>query len=198
MGKIFVEPPATAQPVDATWRLAFPTAATARSAARPHDGRPSGCGDFDIRIARDGTWFYHGSPINRKPLVRLFSTVLQRAECGDFMLVTPAERGRIAVEDAPFTAVALDVAGSGRDQMLTFTTNVDDRVTAGRGHPIRVAADAATGDPSPYVLVRPGLEARIARAIFYELADRSIEAPAAPGRLGVWSDGVFFDLGPAA
>jgi uncharacterized protein len=190
-GKGLVEPATTAQPVDVLRRLAFPATATARSAARPQ----TDCGDLGIRITRDGTWFYHGSPINRKPLVRLFSTVLKREECGDFVLATPVERGRIEVEDAPFTAIALDSTGSGRDQVLTFTTNVEDRVVADRDHPIRVIEDPTTGEPAPYVLVRNRLEARLSRAVFYRLVDLGVEAN---GRLGAWSCGVFFDLGPLA
>src|SRR5215471_8017890 len=118
------------------------------------------CGDFDMRIARDGTWFYRGSPIGRKPLVKLFSTVLRR-ENGEFWLVTPVERGRILVDDAPFVAVEVDAVGEGADRRLTFRTNVDDIVTADAAHPIRVDHDPESGEPSPYITVRNGLEARI-------------------------------------
>lgn len=172
-------------------------------AARASSGAPSGeawpnsaenCREFAIRIARDGTWFYHGSPIGRKPLVRLFSTVLRRAPDGTYWLVTPAERGRIEVEDAPFTAVALEARGAGRAQDLVFRTNVDDEVTAGPGHPIRVAD--RDGEPRPYVTVREGLEALILRSVFYQLVDLATERKE-DGKpvLGVWSDGAFFALG---
>src|SRR3954471_4529049 len=107
------------------------------------------CGDFDMRIARDGTWFYRGSPIGRKPLVKLFSTVLRR-ENGEFWLVTPVERGRILVDDAPFVAVEVEAAGEGLDRKLTFRTNVDDVVTLDAAHPLRVDHDAASGEPRPY------------------------------------------------
>jgi hypothetical protein len=153
------------------------------------------CGDFDIRIGRDGTWFYHGSPIGRKPLVRLFASVLRR-EGDDYLLVTPVERGRIVVDDAPFTAVELDVSGSGANQRLDFRTNLDDRVVAGPGHPIRVTHDADTAEPSPYIEVRGGLEARIVRSVYYQLVDLGEERRVAGEDVfGVWSSGQFFSLG---
>jgi uncharacterized protein len=159
------------------------------------------CGDFDMRIARDGTWFYRGSPINRKPLVKLFSTVLRRESDGEYWLVTPAERGRIAVEDAPFTAVDVTACGAGHDQELTFRTNLDEFVAADCDHPIRVAhrrnqTNQPGGEPRPYILVRPGLEALILRPVFYHLVDlgevRRIDGVE---QLGVWSRGQFFALG---
>lgn len=168
----------------------------AGQAAGERPREPIDCGHFDIRIGRDGVWHYRGSPIHRKPLVTLFSSVLVRDEAGQFWLSTPAERGRIDVDDAPFVAVAMTVAGSGERQRLTFTTNLDEIVTAGPDHPIRVEAAPASGEPAPYVMVRDGLEALIARAIFYDLAELAVEGPE-PGVLGVWSEGAFFALGPA-
>lgn len=162
--------------------------------AAGHSREPVDCGHFDIRIARDGTWHYRGSPIHRKPLVTLFSSVLERDADGQYWLSTPAERGRIDVDDAPFLAVAMSVAGTGPQQALTFTTNLDESVTAGPDHPIRVAVDPDTGEPSPYVMVRDGLEALIARAIFYDMAELAEEGPEA-GMPGVWSGGEFFALG---
>ncbi len=167
------------------------------------DGRPSeGCGDFNIRISRDGTWHYRGSPINRKALVCLFASVLRRDSDGGYLLETPVERGRIEVEDAPFVAVELCWRhcdcdhGSGKQQCLTFRTNVDQVFSAGPDNPIRVATCPRTGEPRPYVLVRPGLEARINRAVFYEMVALS-EPETINGRdvLGVWSQGVFFPIG---
>jgi len=159
---------------------------------------PPHCGDIDIRIARDGTWYHQGSPIGRKELVRLFSTILRRDPDG-FHLVTPVEKMRILVEDAPFQAVLMDVAGAGRDQSLTFTTNVGDETVAGPDNPIRVETDPATDEPAPYVHVRKGLEARIARAVFYQMADLAVPGEGAhAGWLGVWSNGVFFRLGRPA
>lgn len=158
-------------------------------------------GELPFLIRRDGSWLYRGSPIGRKSMVCLFASVLTRDEEGAFMLETPAERGRIDVEDAPFVAVGLDWSGSGRDQVLSFRTNVDELVTAGAEHSIRVAHDLFTCEPTPYLHVRDGkgvfpVEARICRAVYYELV-----ALAEPGFrhgrrvLGVWSDGVFFSLG---
>lgn len=153
------------------------------------------CGEFPIRIARDGTWFYHGSPIGRKTLVKLFARVLARQPDGAFWLVTPYERGAIVVDDAPFVAVLCQVTGAGQAQRLTFTTNLDDEVTAGPTHPITMRGSIEA--PAPYVTVRPGLEARLSRAVFYQLADL-VCAGAHEGRVisGVWSDGVFFALEP--
>jgi hypothetical protein len=163
--------------------------------------RPVECGDLPFLIKRDGTWLYRGSPIGRKELVCLFASVLRREEGGEYFLETPAERGRIEVEDAPFVAVELSWTGCGRAQELAFRTNIDEIVTAGPQHPIRVAHDLLTCEPTPYLQVRAGagrwpLEARIGRAVYYELV--ALAEPAmVHGRrmLGVWSCGVFFPLG---
>ena len=155
-----------------------------------------GRGDFDIRIARDGTWYYQGSPIARKPLVKLFSTVIQLDEHGEYWLATPAERGRIQVDDAPFTAVELDVAGRDRDQLLRFRTNVDDWVEAGPDHPLRVSEAPGTGEPSPYILVRDNLEALIVRTVYYQMVEHAVERRiAGTDYLGLWSKSRFFPLG---
>ena len=154
------------------------------------------CADFDIRIGRDGTWFYHASPISRKPLVKLFASVLKREDDGHFYLETPVEKGRIQVDDAPFVAVELNVAGHGRDQRLTFRTNLDDEITADARHPIRVDHEGANGGPAPYLLVRDGLEALIGRAVYYQLVDAGVERPGASGPvLAVRSAGTWFELG---
>ena len=165
-------------------------------AAPAWDFDPNAAEAFPFRIARDGTWYYHGTPIARKELCKLFSSVLRRDREGNFYLVTPAEQGRIEVEDAPFTAVEVIASGAGRARTLTFRTNLDHMVTAGADHPIRVAEDARTGEPSPYVLIRDDLEALILRPQFYELADMAEERTVGgTGVLGVWSGGVFFALG---
>ena len=170
----------------------------ALSAATDGSNRPDSCGEFDIRIAPDGTWFYHGSPITRKPLVRLFASVLRRDAGGEYWLTTPAENGRIRVDDAPFVAVELSVAGAGRDQELRFRTNLDDSVTAGPEHHIRVTVDARSGEPRPYVMVRDRLEALISRPVFYQLVELAVEEPGdGEPVLGVWSRGIFFPLGRA-
>lgn len=164
------------------------------SAASPSDRPLPPLQDFGIRIARDGTWWHGGTPFARPALVKLFARVLRRSEDGVYMLVTPVERCIVTVEDAPFVAVEMQAEGEGRDRRLRFRTNVDDWVTAGAEHPIRVETDAATGAPSPYVLVRDRLEARILRPVFYDLVELAEERR---GMLGVWSDGQFFPLGPA-
>jgi uncharacterized protein len=157
---------------------------------------PIDCGHFDISIARDGTWSYRGSPITRLPLVRLFSTVLRREPDGSYWLVTPVERGRITVEDAPFVAVELTWQGEGRDQELMFRTNLDDTVAAGPEHPLRIVTDSVTLAPHPYILVRNGLEARLNRPVFYELVERGREERVGDTtQFGVWSKGEFFPLG---
>ena len=156
------------------------------------------CGDFDFRIARDGTWFYRGSPIGRKPLVRLFSTVLRREDDGSYWLVTPVERGRITVDDAPFVAVEMQVSGAGRDQKLAFRTNVDDWVTADESHPITLR-EGADGAPAPYIRVRGELDALIARPVFYDLIDLAETRNEKEGaELGIWSTGHYFPLGSVA
>lgn len=152
-------------------------------------------GDLDMRIARDGTWYYRSSPIGRLPLVKLLASVLRREADGSYWLVTPVERGRITVDDAPFVAVELTAVGEGRDQQLIFRTNLDEIVTAGPDRPLRVET-APSGEPAPYILVRGGLEARLARPVFYELVDlAAAEQIAGETQFGVWSKGRFFELG---
>jgi hypothetical protein len=153
--------------------------------------------DFDISILRDGTWTYKGSPIRRLKLCQLFATVLQKDENGSYWLVTPSERGRIRVEDAPFTAVEMvrTCQEDGR-QNLCFRTNLDYWVTANRDHPVRVVENTINGEPSPYIMVRDGLEALISRAVFYDLVDHAIEVSHAGGtELVIESAGSRFTLG---
>jgi hypothetical protein len=159
---------------------------------------PPFCGNLDMRIARDGTWFYLGTPIGRKPLVKLFSTILRR-DGDDYFLVTPVEKVGITVDDAPFVAVDFDVSGAGRDQIVTFHTQVDDTATAGQANPLRVVRDPQTGEPSPYILIRSNLEALIDRKSFYRLVDIGTQEPVdGVNWFGVWSDGVFFPIIPAS
>ncbi|SDI89651.1 DUF1285 domain-containing protein [Lutimaribacter saemankumensis] len=159
-----------------------------------HLWNPPFCGDLDMRIARDGTWFYLGTPIGRPELVRLFSTIL-RKDGDKYFLVTPVEKVGITVDDAPFVAVDFEAAGQGRDQTLTFITNVGDRATAGPDHPIRVIRDPETGEPSPYVLIRANLEALIDRKSFYRLVEIGSHHD---GWFGLWSGGEFFGMIPSA
>ena len=172
-------------------------AGDATAEVRPGPAGPQLCGDIDMRIGRDGTWFYHGSPIGRKPLVKLFAGVLHRVDGGDYWLETPVEKCRIRVDDAPFTAVEMFVDGAGCDQRISFRTNLDEKVMADRAHPIRVAVDVETSEPSPYVWLRDGLEALIVRAVFYDLVELGEETEI-DGRtvLGVWSCGRYFPIGP--
>jgi hypothetical protein len=180
-------------PAELARRLDVPGDATTADSRHPD---AAACGHFNIRIARDGTWFYHGSPISRKPLVKLFARVLRRDDHGRFLLVTPVERGFIDVDDAPFTAVALTQHGNGRSQRLAFRTNLDDEIVAGPDHPIRVVENAVTREPSPYVHVRGGLDALILRAVFYELVELAgSERMDGVEVFGVWSDRHFFPLG---
>ncbi len=163
--------------------------------ARPlppvHLWNPDHCGEIDIRIGRDGTWFHDGSPIGRAPLVRLFSTVLRKDPDG-FHLVTPVEKLRIRVDDAPFTAVRVDRVGDA----LRFQTNVGDAVDAGPEHALDIGHD--DGEPAPYLHVRRGLMARLTRPVFYELVDMAETRRIDGGEeLGVWSCGGWFRLGPA-
>ncbi|WP_170561851.1 DUF1285 domain-containing protein [Ruegeria atlantica] len=165
-------------------------AAKTRGLPPVHLWNPPFCGDLDIHIAKDGSWTYLGSPINRFELVKLFSSILKK-EGGKYYLVTPVEKVGITVEDAPFLAVDFDVTGAGQAQNLTFTTQVGDIAIAGPDHPIRIVIDSATDEPSPYVLVRANLEARIDRKSFYRLVDIATHKDE---WFGVWSGGQFFPL----
>jgi hypothetical protein len=157
---------------------------------------PQHCGKIDLRIARDGTWFYLGTPIGRPALVRLFSTILRREPDGSFCLVTPAEKAEIVVEDAPFMAVSVHGMGEGQGASYEFLTNVGDRVIAGPEHALRVAIDQETQEPRPYLHVRRGLEARIARSLYYELVERAQTVRRDQREvLGFWSGGVFHEIG---
>ena len=155
-----------------------------------HLWHPPFCGDIDMRIARDGTWFYLGTPIGRIELVRLFAGIIRR-EGDDYYLVTPVEKVGIKVDDAPFVAVDFESVPAG----LEFVTNVGDRVLAGADHPIRVLRDPTSGEPRPYVHIRANLEALIDRKSFYRLVDIGEHAD---GWFGVRSGGAFFPMIPSA
>jgi hypothetical protein len=186
--------------------IVTPTAESLASSARAaqktglppvHLWNPPHCGDLDMRIARDGTWFYLGTPIGRPELVRLFSTIL-RKDGDSYVLVTPVEKVGITVDDAPFVAVDFDVNGTNETQTLTFTTNVGDSTTAGPEHPIRVNRDAETGEPSPYVNVRADLDALIDRKSFYRLVDIGAHHIVdGVSWFGLWSSGTFFPIIPS-
>lgn len=173
--------------------LASAKAAKTRGLPPLEKWNPPFCGDLDMHIRRDGTWFYQGTPIGRPELVKLFSTILWR-EGDDYFLVTPVEKVGITVEDAPFVAVDFEAEGSGTDQLLRFVTNLQDEALAGPDHPIRVVRDPETGEPSPYVLIRRNLEALIDRKSFYRLVDIGAHHD---GWFGLWSAGEFFGIIPS-
>ena len=159
---------------------------------------PDHCGTSGMRIARDGTWFHEGSPIGRQAMVRLFSTILRREPDGSFVLVTPVEKLDIEVEDAPFVAVELKSEGEGERRNLAFRLNTGDLLVAGPEHPLRFAEPAQGPEdegPRPYLLVRSGLEALIARPVYYELAELALAEGGRPP--GLWSGGAFFPLAAA-
>lgn len=152
---------------------------------------PPYCGDIGMAIKTDGTWFYAGTPIGRMPLVKLFASVLRKDEDGKHYLVTPAEKVDVAVADAPFLAVEMEVRNPGPAQELVFRTNVDDIVTVGPVHPMRFARDPRSEGLKPYILVRGRLEALVTRALYYDLVEIAVERG---DRLGLWSGGAFFPL----
>jgi hypothetical protein len=150
---------------------------------------PSHCGDSEMRIARDGIWYHQGSPIGREAMVRLFSTILRREPDGRFVLVTPVEKLDIEVEDAPFVAVELKAEGEGESASLAFRLNTGDLVLAGPDHPLRF--EAGPEGPHPYIRVRGGLDALVARPVYYELAELALAGGDPPG---LWSGGAFFPM----
>jgi len=141
-----------------------------------HLWNPDFCGNIDMHIARDGTWYYQGTPIGRKPMVKLFSNIIRR-DGDEYFLVTPVEKVGITVEDAPFVAVTLEVEGQGESQRLRFTTQVDEQVEADLEHPLRVVIDPDTEEPSPYLRVRANLEALVHRNVFYQLVELAVSRP---------------------
>ncbi len=179
--------------------LAEAATAAAKGKGLPpvHLWDPPFCGDLDMRIARDGTWFYEGTPIGRPAMVRLFSTILKR-EGDRYFLVTPVEKVGITVEDAPFVAVDFRAKGEGAAQRLTFVTNLGDEASAGPENPLRVIRDPESGEPAPYIHIRAGLEALIDRKSFYRLVDLGQHARHdGADWFGLWSEGVFFPVIPS-
>jgi hypothetical protein len=177
-------------------------AGAARDAARKgpppvHLWNPPYCGEIDMRIAADGTWFYQKTPIGRIALVRLFASVLKR-ESDRYFLVTPVEKCGIVVDDAPFTAVEMQVGNQGSEPVLHFRTNVDDWVACSPDAPLRFEPEEGTGGLKPYLHVRCGLWARVTRALFYDLVERGEERDVDGTRMfGVASAGAFFAMAPA-
>lgn len=176
------------------WVAAVPE----RRPAPVESWHPPYCGDIGLKIRRDGTWLYRDSPIGRAALVNLFAGVLRKDEDGRTYLVTPAEKVDVEVEDAPFLAVEMDAGGKGREQRLTFRTNVDDVVTCGPQHPLRFAEQEPGRGLKPYVLVRGRLEALLTRALLHDLVALAAEETREGQRVaGIWSGGAFFPIGAA-
>ena len=160
-----------------------------------HLWNPPFCGDIDMRIARDGKWYYMGTPIGRSAMVKLFSTIMRRDE-DNFYLVTPVEKVGIQVEDAPFVVVLMEVIEQGKDQIVKLITNVEDEIYVGSDHPLRVEYKNKNHEPAPYVLVRDRLEALISRNVFYQMVDIAEEKEIEGKKcLGIWSQGQFYSLG---
>ena len=164
------------------------------SGERPVDKwNPEYCGEMDMVIKADGSWWHEGTRITREPLVKLFASILRKDDDGQTYLVTPVEKIRIEVESAPFTAIRVDVEGEGEKQRVFFTTNMGDVVEASAERPIRVETDPATQEPKPFVGVRGRLEALMTRPVFYELVEHATEKNS--GELGVYASGAYFPLG---
>jgi len=155
---------------------------------------PPHCGDIGLKIRADGTWLYQESPINRPALVKLFAGVLRKDADGKHYLVTPSEKVDVAVEDAPFLAVEMEVHGAGREQTLIFRTNVEDIVSVGPDHPLRFAVEEKAKGLKPYIVVRGRLEALVTRALYYDLIALALEGEANGPSPGLWSGGRFFAL----
>jgi hypothetical protein len=163
-----------------------------------HLWNPPFCGDLDMRIAADGTWFYLKTPIGRPALVKLFSSVLKR-EGDKYFLVTPVEKVGITVDDAPFTAVEMKAEGEDATRTLSFRTNVDEWVTCGKDHALRFEPEEETGGLKPYLHVRSDLWALVTRALFYDLVELGEERDVNGQRMfGVWSGSEFYAMAPAS
>lgn len=178
-------------------RIAEQVTSAAGSNKPPLDQwHPELSGDIDIRISRDGEWLYKGEPLKREAIVRLFSTILRREDDGEYYLVTPVEKWRIQVEDAPLLAHSLEATGEGQQQVLTVTTNVGDIIAIGEDNPLEVGTYGTADEPRPVVRLQHGLTARLVTAAYYDLAGYLESSPEGqPGILGVWSGGHFFEVG---
>mgnify|MGYP001085033011 CR=1 FL=1 len=184
----------TGQSLDDWYKTLQSNPLTERGLPPVEKWNPPLLGDIDIRITRQGTWFHEGGEIKRRPLVKLFSSILKR-ENDDYFLVTPEEKWRIQVEDVPFFFTQLNVERKGKEQALVFSSTTDDLVIVDKQHPLRVTVDAESGEPSPYLLLRGGMEGLLSRSVYYQLADIS-EARQVDGKevFGVSSMGCFFAL----
>jgi len=185
--------------VEETLRAIMSTGESGRKLPPVNQWNPENCGDIGMEIRGDGSWWHEGRIIGREKLVRLFSTILRKDEDGETYLVTPYEKIIVHVEDAPFLAIRVDRAGvPGPEQVLAFTTNLGDVTLAGAEALLRVETAQESLEPAPYVNVRDRLEAKLTRPCFYELAEMAVANPQDDGKtLGVWSQGQFFEIGPA-
>ena len=189
----------TIQSVEETLKAIMPDGKLSGNLPPVHLWNPEQCADIQMEIRKDGSWWHEGGKIGRERLVTLFSRILRKDDDGQIYLVTPYEKVIVHVEDAPFIATRVDRAGKvGRDQVLAFSTSLGDVTLAGAEAPLRVDIDPDTGEPAPYILVRDRLEAKLTRPCFYELADMAVPSETEVNTLGVWSQGHFFSLGPAA
>ncbi len=169
--------------------------ATNEKREKDKDGRFI-CGELNIKIDKEGRWHYNNSPIGRKALIKLFSSVIEKDKNDTYWLVTPAEKGQILVEDVPFMAVECEVNGTGEKQVLNFRTNIDDYVKAGGENPLFFRVDSDTDEPKPYILVRKNLEAKLTRSVFYQVVDLGVQELIKGERMfGVWSKTKFFVIG---
>lgn len=191
--------PDTLKSVEETLKAILPDGKLSGNLPPVHLWDPQRCSDIRMEIRKDGNWWHEGGQIGRERLVKLFSRILRKDEDGETYLVTPHEKVIVHVEDAPFLAVRVERADvAGTEQTLAFLTNLGDVVLAGPDAPLRVAFDAETGEPAPYVLVRGRLEAKLTRSTFYELAELAEPNPDGSSTMGVWSQGQFFIIGPAS
>jgi uncharacterized protein len=195
---MIVKPEASSIAASVTMAVSAATKGGKKGPPPVHLWNPPYCGEIDIRIARDGLWYYLGTPIGRQPLVDLFASIL-KLEDGKYFLVTPVEKVGITVEDAPLFVVDAEATGTGTAQDVTLTTRTGDVVVAGPDHRIRVERDPVDGEPSPYVHIRRGLEARIDRKTFYRLVDLCVhETLDGEAWFGLWSGGTFFPVIPSS
>ncbi len=163
-----------------------------------HLWEPEYCGEMDMVIRSDGSWWHEGSRITRTPLIKLFASILRKDADGETYLVTPVEKIKIKVERGHFLATRVDIKGTGKNQAVFFTTNLDESVEVSKDRPLRVETDSVTLEPSPFVRVRANLEAALSRSVFYEIVERAVERETAEGpQLGLYAGGEFYPLGPA-
>jgi len=163
-----------------------------------HLWEPEYCGEMDMVIRSDGTWWHEGGQLTRAPLVKLFASILRKDDDGETYLVTPVEKIKIKVERGHFLATRVDIEGEGQEQRVFFTTNLGDTIEVGPERPLRVETNPETLEPSPFVNARGNLDAALSRPVFYELVEHAVERETQDGpQLGIYALGTFYPLGPA-